>query len=65
MDEATYWELQNAISAARSLTELGEVSERVRQWPLDERRCQLNEVLFMQEQMLKASQSASVDSGAA
>jgi hypothetical protein len=41
------------------------VAERLAQGPLDERRCQLNEVLFMQQQMLKASQSASVDSGAA
>jgi hypothetical protein len=65
MDEATYWELQNAISAARTLAELEQLSEQLRQWPLDERRRQLNEVLFMQERMLQAAQARAVDSGAA
>jgi hypothetical protein len=55
MDEATYWELQNAISAARTLAELEQLAEQLRQWPLDERRRQLNEVLFMQERMLQAA----------
>jgi hypothetical protein len=55
MDETTYWDLLNAISAASSLAELATLEQQVRAQPLDERRRDLGEVLFLQRRMLEAS----------
>jgi hypothetical protein len=65
VDEATYWDLQNAIGAAQTLAELRALGERLQSWPLDDRRRQLSEALFMQEHLLACRQAVQADPGAA
>ena len=55
VNETIYWELLNALSAASSLAELAAIEQQVRAQPLDERRRDLGEVLFLQRRMLEAS----------
>jgi hypothetical protein len=65
MDEATYWDLLNAISAARSLTELKSLEQQIQAQLPSERRASLGEVVFMQRRMLEAAAVPQPADGAA
>jgi hypothetical protein len=54
MDDESYWELMEAIGAARSVAELELITQRLRALPEDDRVADLGEMLFMKHSVFAA-----------